>query len=211
MATYKDGYMGAFNGKLGPGVGYMWKGRQCLRAYVPRKRNPRTKEQQAGRMVFSTVSQLSSSFREASEIGLRSLAEESMKSTHNIFMSLNRQCVDMEEGCVTIDYPALRVSEGDLPTVHFGEVHTGAGGVIVVDYSAIAGGGGSEADYVYLYAYVPAVNHGQLSMPAARGGNRVEIALPAFCTGHEAHLYGFVWNHLDSASPSTYLGNITII
>ncbi len=209
MATFKEGYMGAFSGKLGTAIGYMWKGRPCLRSHQPRPKNPHTKEQVHNRKVFGTASRLAADMADATGIGLRGIAAERNTSVHNVFVSLNRHCIGVTEGETTVDFTALRVAEGELPGVAFSTLqHVGAG-EIAVDYER-TGNEGSYGDYVYLYAYVPELGYGALSLPAARGGDRVCLHLSERWRGREAHIYGFVWDHESTASRSTYIGETTL-
>lgn len=205
MATFNNGYMGAFNGKLGPAVAYTWKGRQCLRAYLPKKKDPRTAGQLRSRLILSTTSRLASGMQYAAGIGLRGSAAERGTSVHNVFVSLNRHCVGVAEGEPTIDYTALRVADGDLAGVAFGEPEESGEGEMAVTFAS-TGGGGCGGDYVYLFAYVPSLECGRLSLPAARRGGRVALTLPSGWAGRTAHLYGFVWDCDLRCSPSQYLG-----
>lgn len=209
MAKIKDGYMGAINGKLGPAIGYMWKGRACLRSRQTNPNNPRSKKQQQCRKVFGTTASLAANMKAAMDIGLRSIAAEQQTCAFNVFISLNRQCISVEDDIVNIDYAALRVSDGKLAPVAFDEVAREGGLQVGVNYS-LTDLGGTYNDYVYLFAYAPALKQSRLSMPAARGGGHVSLTLPASLAGHEVHFYGFVWNHLRDASPSTYLGKLTL-
>lgn len=38
----------------------------------------------------------------------------------------------------------------------------------------------------------------------------IGLTLPARCIHREAHLYGFTWDHGQAASPSTYIGSVTL-
>lgn len=206
----KDGYMGAFNGKLGPAVAYTWRGRQCLRAYQPNPKDPQTPRQLKSRIIFGTTSKLASRMYDATEIGLRDIAAERQTGITNIFLTLNRHCVSVDNGTTSIDFASLKVAHGILPGVEFGAPSVDGNRVVSVGYSNI-GGGGANTDYVYLYAYVPSLESGMLSLPSARCDNRVGLAMPASWTSREAHLYGFVWDHESMASTSAYIGNITTI
>ena len=77
MAKYYDDYMWTFSGKLGTAIGYMWKGRPCFRSRQANPRNRRTKAQQQGRRNFGTTSTLAANMIDATQIGLRGIAEAS--------------------------------------------------------------------------------------------------------------------------------------
>ena len=202
MARCNNGFLGAFSGRLGPAVGYLWMGRQCVRSLPTEVHNPRTPRQQAGRAVFGAASSLAASMSQALTVGLRGVAAAMRMSARNVFISLNRQHISLMEGELVVDYGALRVAEGELEEVTFGEVEQAGGSICV----AFTSEGGRGADYVYLYAYAPEVQMGLLSVPALRCAGRVSIELPTAFRGHAVHLYGFAWDHDLQASPSVYLG-----
>lgn len=209
MATNKNGFMGAFNGRLGTAVAYTWKGRQCLRTYNAHPKNPRTRDQQVSRAVFGTASRLAADMADATGIGLRGIAAERNTSVHNVFVSLNRQCAVVEEYGVCVDYASLKVSDGGLAGVAFGALHVGDDHEIGVNYDDSLGSG-CCFDYVYLYAYVPSMGYGRLSMPSARSKGHVALVMPDYFRGREAHFYGFVWDHDAMASPSSYIGRTVL-
>lgn len=210
MAKIDNGYMGAFNGKLGPAVGYKWKGRSCLRALNLWPRNPRTRKQQAGRMVFGTTSSIASGCRLVSRIGLRGLASERKISETSVFISLNRQHVSYENGEVTVDYPSLQFSYGDLPSVAFGHPQVEGDRQIGVDISILPDCAGDLQDLVFIVAYSPGKGRAGLSRHSLRCENHVSIRVDWQLASSELHLYGFVWDKGSRASNTTYLGSITL-
>ena len=216
MARCNNGFLGAFSGRLGPAVGYLWMGRQCVRSLPTEVHNPRTPRQQAGRAVFGAVSSLAASMSQALVVGLRGVAAAMRMSARNVFISLNRQHISLVEGEPVVDYGALRVAEGELEGVVF-QTHAPVG-LAAATPSNLEGEqinvtftseGGRGADYVYLYAYAPEVGMGLLSVPALRCAGRVSIELPTAFRGHAVHLYGFAWDRDLQASPSVYLGCLT--
>lgn len=209
MATYRDGFMGAFNGKLGPAVAYTWKGRLCLRSYQPKPKDPRTKKQIRCRIRFGTVSRLASAMNEACDIGMRGIAADGHTSVHNIFVRTNIHCVDASRNNIGIDYASLQVSGGTLPEVEYDEVQTDDLAEISVNYRRTEDDGGQNSDYVYLYAYLPSLNLGRLSLPSMRWNSQATLQLPEQWTGRDLHLYAFCWDRNLAASPTHYLGTFT--
>ena len=201
--------MGPFSGQLGPVIGYSWKGRACMRTKQLRPKNPRTKKQQQNRMVFGITSKLGTSMAIATGIGLRSIADERRTCIVNIFISLNHHCINVEDDRVNINYSALKIADGQLTPVSFGEAVNEGGMQVGVDYSKAAYGGAND-DYVYLLAYAPSLEQSHLSMPTARSAHHISMTLPTLWQNREVHLYGFVWDHDRNASPSSYLGNLTL-
>lgn len=207
MAKINNGYMGAFNGKLGTAIAYQWKGRNCLRAYNPKPRNPRTERQQNGRLVFGIVSHLASVMKSATTIGLRSVAEEQNSLRTNIFVSLNRQCVRVENDTVIIDYPSIRISDGTLAGVEFGSLHKEEPMTVGVDFTSANTYNGSKVDQIYMFAYSEGIPWVEATFPVARHTGHISKTLPGNWAGREVHFYGFCWSkYSQTASPSSYIG-----
>lgn len=204
MATIKNGFLDAFEGKLGPAVGYRWKGRPCVRSYQPYPHDPCTPAQLAHRRLFGTISRLGSYMLKAVQIGFRGPATEHQTTEKNCFVRTNKGCVSLNGDEVCIDYSALVLADGSLQTVEFGQPQV-EGVTVTVPFAADAG---QANDYVLLYAYAPSLCRGQLSLPAYRHQEGVAITLPDRWTGLDVHLYGFCWDRNLQCSPSTYLGQL---
>ncbi|MBQ9417693.1 MAG: hypothetical protein IJU19_03845 [Bacteroidales bacterium] len=209
MAHITSGILNAFSGIIGPVLGYEWKGRSCMRSR-PAPRNPRTARQQHGRSVFGATAHLWSLMREAAVVGLRGPAAERQVGENNLFVSLNRQCVSVADGEATIDYPGIRIAEGDLAGVAFGIPQVAADGTVEVGFSPLAGAAGMATDYVLLFAFVPSAEEGRLAAPVHRSDGHTSLVLPTRWTGMEVHLYGFAWDSCFRASPSAYIGSLTL-
>lgn len=206
MATIKQGALGGFKGKLGPAVGYSWKGRACMRSMPSKYRDRKTPQQEEARQRFAVLSRLASQMLPAAALGLRGVAAEAMMSEMNYFMRLNKQCVTMTEGVPSIDHARLRLSEGDLPPVQFDTPQSTSARGIGVDFHDDPLAPGDGGDYVYLFAYADSMKDGILSLPAYRYSRHIDMALPACWTGHSLHLYGFAWDSDTRATGTTYLG-----
>ena len=207
MAKIEQGLLGALSGRVGPVVCYVNKGRAIIRSAPSTIRNPRTAKQQRGRSTFGAAASLARGMRAALEVGLRDVAQQI--SARNLFVSLNRDCISLVDGEAVVDYSRVRVAEGGLTGVVFGEVQQEEGCRLTVEFAPWAeqfDRTGRPSDYVYLYAYVPQWGEGVLSTPAQRLEQRVELTLPAYYSGSELQLYGFVWNRKNDASPSVWLG-----
>lgn len=209
MAKIEQGALGGFDGKLGPAVGFNWKGRACMRSMPSRYRDSNTRRQRHQRRLFAATTQLASRMLPAAKIGLRGPAADGQMSEMNYFIRLNKPCLTLEEGTVGIDYTRLRLAEGALPAVHFGTPRATDATRIGVDFRDDEADGGCATDYVYLYTYAPEEGQGVLSLPTYRSAGHVDLAVPASWTGTELHLYGFAWDRASTASDSRYLGSVT--
>lgn len=205
MATRKDGQSDRMSGKLGSKIMYTWKGRDCERAYAKPK-DPMTPAQMAHRLVFGTMSSLGTAMLEVVKIGFRGNAAEGRTTEKNIFVKLNKQCFSIVDDAVSIDYANLKVADGPLAAVDFGEPSTVDGRTIRVAFS-----NREHADrfnYVMLAAYLPGKRNCMLSEPVFRSAGEAEITLPESWTGLPAHIYGFCWDGKENASPSSYIGAV---
>ena len=191
MATRKNAKTDKMSGKLGPKIMYNWKGRYCERTYVIPK-DPMTPAQMAHRLVFGTMSRLGAALKDVLKIGFRNTAIEGKTTEKNVFIRTNKQYISVDDGEVRIDYANLKVADGPLETVEFGEPTTDA----------------DHFDYVILAAYLSGKRNCMLSEPVFRSAGMTEITLPESWAGFEAHLYGFCWDGKDKASPSCYVGTL---
>jgi len=55
MGTVYEGILGKINGRVGPVVGYKWKGLNTLRSYQPKPHNPKTTAQKIQRSKFKLL------------------------------------------------------------------------------------------------------------------------------------------------------------
>lgn len=209
MAITEHGLLGPFRGRVGAVVGYVCNGRMIVRSAPASIRNPRTAEQQRGRGIFAAASSLARGMRAALNVGLQGMARKSHISARNLFISLNRHCINLVDGEPEVDYSRVRVAEGSLRGVHFGTVQRRGERRLTVTFDPwdeVSDGEGCAMDYVYLYAYAPQHGEGVLSTPAQRYEGGVELTLPPLFDGEEVQLYGFVWDREDNASASVWLG-----
>ncbi len=212
MAKQRFGINDGYRGTVGTVIGYMWRGRWCLRARPRQVHNPRTELQQAGRTVFGTASRLAAGMSQALRMGLGAASRKACMTARNLFISLNRQHITLDGNAAVVDYPSLVLSAGPVAPVAFASPAFASGGsgvtVTVTFEKNPLHLRASGDDTVYLYAWCPGVGEGVLSAPAARRGQTVSVELPAEWTGYSVHLYGFVTDYAGRASASTYVGEL---
>lgn len=207
MATYKNGIMGPFNGKVGTVVGYMWNGKYCMRAYNRNVKNPRTEAQMEHRRMFKQEVQLAAKMRWAVGTTMREAAREAGLTAYNLFVKVNQPAFGMEGGRLLVDYSALVLSMGDVAQVAVTGMEWTADNVLNVSYDR---GLGRSYDHVYLYVYVSDLGEGFLSAPAYRRDKRIVLALPDSFVGHEAHVYLMVQSEDGRWSDSLYGGALAL-
>lgn len=211
MGKINQGILDGFNGKVGTVVGYKFKGKKVMRAYVDKIRNPRTSLQMDNRERFKTLTQLASAFIGANKIGLERVANSLRNTVNNSFMKVNQGAVSVMGGEAEVDYGSLKCSIGSLPQAGFGNASFAEPQRVSVSYSTSADMPRADAqDKVYLFVYQPDTKQGILSAPALRTTGTLELPVPSSWTGLTVHVYGFaVGDGRDNAglrSDSSYIG-----
>ena len=203
--------MGGFNGKLGPAVGYMWRGMWCVRSLNPAPRNPRTKAQTEHREMFKREVQLAAAMRWAVNLGFRDLAYEMHMTAYNLFVHLNQEAFSLKEGVFTVDYSRLHLCSGRRAGVAFGTPEWTADNVLSVGFGKDGSGLPAAAyDSVYLYVWCPDLEQGYLTSPVYRRTKRISVSLPDEFAGREVHLYGMVCSEDGQWSETVYAGSLTL-
>ena len=202
MAKIEQGYMGGFVGKLGPAVGYHWRGKWCVRALPRTVHNPRTAAQQAHRMQFREMVQLAGRFRAAINTGLHRLAYEHGMTECNMFVRRNHRLLTSEG----LDYRQLELSHGPVAPVGFGRAQVDEGMVLRVEFEKnplrVRADGEDE---VVLFVYCVDLQVGIRSRAVSRKSGRIEVALPDEWAGTEMHVYGFVVDRQGRTSRTIYV------
>ena len=207
MAILTNGIVGPFIGRVGPVVGYMWKGVHCVRAYVEHVRYPNTESQREERDWIVSMVRFASAARPALKLGFCRHAKDAGMTEGNFFVMMNKQYFSRADGHVEVDYSKLKLSFGTAADVYFHEARFEEGETVSVDFEKNSLQLRSSGDdSVYLYAYAPGVGEGFMSAPAPRRSKKVAIKLPAWWAGQEVHLYGFVVDKDGRPSNTTYIG-----
>ena len=205
MAKQSAGYMGGFSGKLGTAVGYMWRGKWCIRAHNPYPANPRTPKQVEHREMFKQEVQLAATMRRAVNLGFKEVSYAMGMTPYNLFVHLNQHAFSLREGVFTVDYSALSLSTGPLEESVYEAPEWTSDNVLTVNF---ARGGGRRSDYVRLYIYCPEVNSGILTAPVYRDAKKISTMLPSMFAGREVHVYGLVNNDEGLWAETTYVGHL---
>ncbi len=208
MAKQRFGINDGYRGSVGTVIGYLWRGKWCLRARPRQVRNPRTAAQQLNRLLFKEAVQLAGRMKEVLRKGMNDSALRQHLTACNLFFKNNRPCFTAgADGHLAVDWEALSVSDGALPAPLFGEPDAAA--PLVIPFEPCAPGSrASGADEVYVWAWCPAAGEGLLSPAARRNSGHVTLTLPDAWQGKEVHLYGFAVDYKGKASVTIYLGSL---
>ena len=200
MARQTAGFMGGFHGRLGPAVGYMWRGVWCVRSYNPHPRNPRTEAQTAHREMFKREVQLAADLRDAIVPSMSDMARQMGMTSYNLFVSVNQGAFSLVErgrsganqpsevagGVFEVDWRKLRLSLGDVAPVESARSELKEHNVLEVRYDK---GRGYSHDLVRLVVYAPGLRRSLMSKPAFRKDKKVAVALPDKFVGEELQVW----------------------
>ena len=227
MSLVYNGYMGPVIGRLGPAVGYLWRGRPVFRAYVRHIHYPNTPQQQAERQWFVAMVRFAAEARSALLQGLNEPALRQGMTEGNWFVRSNKQhfhsSPKLGEGdpqgggvChnspdqITVDYPRLALSEGPVAPVTPTAVEIADDGILTVDFNKNSHLRHARAiDSVHLYLYNATLRRGLHAAPVRRCAGRVALRLPDGWQQHDLHCYLFVTDTRSLASPTTYISPAT--
>lgn len=207
MGLMYQGINGPFSGRVGAVIGYLWKGKPCVRAYRQHINYPNTVGQQQQRDWFISMVRFAGQAKQALRMGLRQRADDMMMTECNYFVMRNKAYFNQVNGSVEVDYSRIQLSEGSATDVYFHEPHFLDSMLVTVGFEKNGiFGRASGNDLVYLYAYAPSLGEGYLSGPAERRNKVAAIRLPDHWDGQEVHIYGFVIDRTGAASCTTYIG-----
>ena len=216
MSKNSQGYMGPQIGKLGPAIGYLWKGRQVFRGHNPFVKDRNSEKQQLVRTRFKAVNSLMNSIGAAVNLGFGHLADTQRTLTRNLFLKANWDCVHADTpGAATVDYTELVIAMGHLPEAQFGAASFAdplSVEVPMTDSSEVIGA--DPRDKVYLFVYSPEAGAGMLGDVKVRADESIACTVPAYWNGHRVHVWGFAVgagpDNEGEISNSRYLGSGTI-
>lgn len=176
MATFKQGILGGFSGKVGGVIGSSWKGIDTMRSQPSSVTNPRTNAQVANRSRFKSVSQLAAAMLTTIVKPLNDRFAQKM-SGFNDFCQRNASAFDSLGAFVPAN---LVLSKGKLSAPAELEQQVGSYSQVVVDFTPdLAGSFDSVSDKVY--AVVIGKDGDILGVSSGlstRGSNTVSIPTP---------------------------------
>ena len=215
MGKQTEGINGGFRGTVGTVVGYMWRGQWCMRARPRFYHDAKTEAQLEQRELFKATVAYAGRVREVLRTGFHAPALAAHKTECNYFLKVNKGCFAMADGELAVDYEHLRVSEGPVAPVGFGEAVLQSDTVIGIPFEKNPEHRRAYSDdkvYVAAFCDNPPQYYDDalLSLPVYRRTGSITVSLPDAWAGHEVHLYGFVQDNAGRTSDSVYLGAVTL-
>lgn len=211
MAKQVDGITGGYRGKVGPVVGYMWRGQWCMRAKPRFYHDAKTETQLEQRNLFKATVAYAGRVKGVLRTGLHAPALAAHKTECNYFLKVNNGCFAMDGEALMVDYESLRVSEGPVAPVGFGRVELQDDTTIVIPFEKNPEHRRAYGDdKVFVAAFCDDASVAELSLPVYRRTQSITVALPLEWAGREVHLYGFVQDNAGRTSDSVYLGAVVL-
>ena len=210
MAKQDGNQNGHYRGSLGKQVGYQWRGQWCVRTKPATFHDAKSERQLEQRALFKAAVAFAGRAKEVLRVGLRVPSLAAHKTECNYFQMINKQCLTWDGEGLSVDYAALRVSEGPVAPVGFESAEREDDRAVTFhfdknpEHRRAAGD-----DKVYIAAILAGEGTAVLSVPAYRRMKAVTIILPEQWAGCEVHLYGFVQDYAGRTSGSIYLGTFT--
>jgi hypothetical protein len=152
MATFNNGILGGFSGKVGNVVGGKWKGIDYMRSRSGKRGNSSTPAQLAQQAKFKLAMQFLQPFTGLLSISFRDFAIE-MTGINNAMRYLLANAVDGSYPAFSINYQNVLVSRGDLPNAGT-PAATAAATTVTFTWTNNSGTGTANAsDQAILVAY----------------------------------------------------------
>ena len=213
MAKQYNGILGPVVGRMGPVVGYLWRGRPVFRAYVEHIHYPNTVRQQAERDWFVSMVRFASTARSALLVGMQQASLRECMTEGNYFVLRNKQhfhtvTEDSAEASrrIEVDYERLSLSEGPVARVVPTGASVDADGTLHVGWQRHTGQHRERAcDQVYCYIYDVAERRGMLAAHVERRDAGLALRLPDHWQHHELHCYLFAVDDYGNVSATSYI------
>ena len=192
MSKNTQGYLGPQIGKLGPAVGFLWKGRNIYRSHNPFVRNPKTPAQVEARAKFKLLAQTARLLSPAINLGYAYKADAERNTTRALFTRENYHLLSYDQGQPDIDMTLLSLADGPLTPVAFGTPSLSDLTLTVPIANSYSGiGCALDSDRVHLLVANRSKDMAIL-VSAARTDTQLQASLPDTFSGTQVELYGFV-------------------
>ena len=192
MSKNTQGYLGPQIGKLGPAVGFLWKGRNIYRSHNPFVRNPKTPAQVEARAKYKLLAQTARLLSPAINLGYAYKADAERNTTRALFTRENYHLLSYDQGQPDIDMTLLSLADGPLTPVAFGTPSLSDLTLTVPIANSYSGiGCALDSDRVHLLV-ANRTKDMAILVSAARTDTQLQASLPDTFSGTQVELYGFV-------------------
>ncbi len=213
MGKLSRGFLGGFQGQVGTAYGCFWWGMDLIKA-MPRKTNrPPTEGQLPARTKLPLVAAALAQLAPVIDVAYKS--GKANRSAMNNAVAYNLEnAVTGAYPNFTIDYPALRFSDGSVGKPFNYQLSTAVDAEFHITWglSATADKYTRPTDKATFVAYNPLKDEYVIAMGAVpRSALEYDLLVPAIWSGNQAHVYMcFIAADDKMASKTQYLGMLEV-
>lgn len=212
MAKINVGILGGFSGKVGPVVGYSWRGQEMIRALPKKSKKKPTDRQLEQQAKFTLAILFLTPMRHFLERYYLRSGQLRSRFNNAVGYTIKNAVTTDGSGNFVLDYAKILISSGQLKAVENGTVTPKAGTKVDFTWDDNSGqGNASTTDRLAVIGYCPELDTYQsFENIASRDEGTVEIPLSAMFGGKEMHFWAtFVSESGRLAAVSSYLGVVT--
>lgn len=170
--------LGPNSGKIGELVYYTRFGKEFVRRKAETFNDCKSEAQLRQRALFKATQQTAALYGTMLQRGLTKYAHSQGHTEANEFSRLNKECFTYAAGKVTIDYPALQLAVGPLPTVAFTACHADGLHITLTFDSILSADKARPDDVVHIYAVSPQAEVCMLMASVERQSGQAAFDLP---------------------------------
>ncbi len=210
MATFNNGILGGFSGKVGNVVGGKWKGIDYMRSRSGKRGNNASPAQLAQQAKFRLAIQFLQPLTGLLAISFRDFAIE-MTGINNAMRYLLANAIDGTYPALSINYQNVLVSRGDLPNAG-SPAATAAANTITFTWINNSGTGMANAsDQAILVVYCPDLKQVEWSVNTAQRLSQTgALPVPGFAGMEVQTWIGFLSTDGRRIASSKYTGAFTL-
>ncbi len=212
MATYNDGPLGPFSGKLGPIVGTTWRGKNVLRSLPEKSQKPPSLAQELQRSKLKVSMGFLTPIRPLLKMTFRKNLKDKtgFDAAKSYFM---RETLQSTETGWEMRYPKVLISTGDLRGLAHPAISVETGEILHLQWTDDSGQAMANAtDKLLVVMYLPTLNQFEIFKDMAiRQDGSANITYPSYYISLEAHCWASFGSVNGSKyAVSTYLGAVEL-
>lgn len=211
MAIAKNGINGPFSGKIGPTVGYMWKGKPVMRAMPKKTKVKPSIKQLANRQRMAVTQQFLKHIVRILRKGFVESADKKNITPYMAATSYNKLYATSGEFPDIIFNPALaKISLGDLPGIEKAQMITMEEGLLFKWEDNQHTKGADDSDRILIVAYDPTQPLSHYIVGGAYRSDEEEfLSMKNMPSGTYEVYMAFITLEGDKTSDSTHIGAVT--
>lgn len=210
MATFEQGILGGFSGKVGTVIGGNWKGIDFMRGKSRKRNFVPTQKQLEQQIKFGVTMRFVQPMSSLLEVSFKDYAIKktgvNSAFSYNIDNAITGVFPDY-----TIDYSLALVSRGLLPNGLGPTVTVGAGSILTWSWSDSTGGEAQATDEAILVAFCPEMRQVIYTTAGGeRSGLTADLNLLTFAGKTVETYIGFISADGKKVATSIFTGEVTV-